>query len=509
MSLTSYRGARALRHRNYRFFFVGQLISLIGTWMQQVAQGWLVLQLTGNPLFLGLIAVAQFGPVLIFGLFGGLLADHLPKRKTLLVTQAVAMALALVLFVLTATGVVEVWHVAVLAALLGITNAIDMPTRQAFAVEMVGREDVANAVGLNSALFNGSRIVGPAIAGLLIAFTDISVAFLVNGITYIAVLLGYWLMRESELRSPPPIERPTSARDVFDNLAEGVGYVRNTPIVLLACTVVGLVATVGMNFQVLVPPLADHVLRVGAEGFGFLMAASGIGSTVSSLTVAFSRRPRAWWIPGGAIALGVGSLVLGWSTSFPLSLAAMALAGAGGLMMAVTANTMIQLSVPDSLRGRVMSVYTTVFAGSVPAGGLLMGWVASVWGVATGFLLGGLLSVAVGVPALLWVRRIKGAGRFERREPAGADATPVPTGAGAESPLGRGAPTGIGSATLVSVQDGRRLEEASSDLRARRMAALDRLEDVATRIEHERAAGGPDAARAVRRDRERDVASRE
>jgi len=194
-------GGRAFRHRNYRLFFGGQLISLVGTWMQQVAQGWLVLQLTNDPLWLGLVAVAQFGPVIMFGLFGGLIADQWPKRRTLLATQTSAMLLAFALFLLTVTGAVQVWQVMILAALLGTTNAIDMPTRQAFAVEMVGRDDVTNAVGLNSAVFNASRIVGPAVAGLLIGAFDISVAFLINGISYIAVIVAYLAMRNDELRT--------------------------------------------------------------------------------------------------------------------------------------------------------------------------------------------------------------------------------------------------------------------------------------------------------------------
>ena len=442
MSLLDFRGARAFRHRNYRLFYIGQAISLVGTWMQQVAQGWLVLVLTGDPLMLGLISVAQFGPVLVLGLFGGLIADQLPKRRTLMVTQTFAMVLAFALFALTATGVVEVWHVAVLAAALGITNAIDMPTRQAFAVEMVGRDDVANAVGLNSALFNGSRIFGPAIAGLLIAWFDISVTFLINGLSFVGVLVGYWLMRDAELQPAPRVERPTSWAGVVENLAEGVRYVRHTPIVLLAVSVVGLVATFGMNFQVLAPPLADQTLHVGSEGFGFLMAASGVGSTIASLSIAFSRRPRAIWIAYGAIALGLGSVVLGWSTVFAISLLAMAVMGAGGIAMAVTANTMIQLAVPDGLRGRVMSVYTTVFAGSVPAGGLLMGAIGSAWGVPLAFVLGGVLSLAVGVPALFWVGRLRrdGSLRAASRGPIAS-----PTGAGAEAPLGGGAPSGMGS----------------------------------------------------------------
>jgi MFS family permease len=405
--LTDFHGLRALRHRNYRLFFGGQWISLIGTWMQQVAQAWLVLQLTNDPLWLGLVSVAQFGPVIVFGLFGGLIADQWPKRRTLLATQTSAMLLAFALFLLTVTGTVEVWQVMILAALLGTTNAIDMPTRQAFAVEMVGREDVTNAVGLNSAVFNASRILGPAAAGLLIGAFDISIAFLINGLSYIAVIIAYLMMRPDELRPAPSIVRPTTVRGVFSQLAEGARYVRTTPVVLLSVVVVGLVATFGMNFQVLMPPLADNVLHVGASGYGFLMAASGVGSTVAALAIAFQRRVSPRWIVLGAIALGLASIIVALSMSYPLSLLAMVIVGAGGIGMAVTANTTIQLSVPDQLRGRVMSLYTTVFAGSVPAGGLLMGWIASSWGVSVALLVGAILSLLVGLAAWPWLLRIR------------------------------------------------------------------------------------------------------
>ena len=418
-----FRGAPAFRHRNYRLFFAGQAISLVGTWMQQVAQGWLVLQLTHDPLWLGLVAAAQFGPVIALGLFGGVIADSLPKRRTLIVTQAAAMVLALVLFALTAADVVEVWHVMVLAALLGVANAVDMPARQAFAVEMVGREDVTNAVGFNAALFNASRIVGPAIAGLLIGAFDISVAFLINGLSYLGAIGAYAWMRDSELRPVEPSASLSGVRDVLENLAEGARYVRDTPLVLLSCVVVGLGATFGMNFQVLVPPLADTVLDVGASGFGFLMAASGVGSTVAALTVAFSNRVRARWIAVGAMALGLGGLGLAWSPSFPFALLAMLVAGAGGISMAVVANTTIQTTVPDQLRGRVLSVYTTVFAGSVPVGSLLAGYVASRWGVPVAFAAGGLITLVIGGWAWFWVMRIRAANQLLRKSP---DAEPEP-----------------------------------------------------------------------------------
>jgi MFS family permease len=441
MTIT-FQGARAFRHRNYRLFFAGQAISLVGTWMQQVAQGWLVLQLTHDPLWLGLVSLAQFGPVILFGLFGGVIADQLPKRRTLIATQTVAMLLAFVLWALTATGVVQVWHVMILGALLGVSNAVDMPARQAFAVEMVGRDDVANAVGLNSALFNASRILGPAAAGLLIGAFDISIAFLINGLSFIAVIVGYLAMRDSELRAVPQVPRPRTFGAVIENLAEGARFVRGTPLVLLAVSIVGFASTFGMNFQVLIPPLADNVLHVGASGYGFLMAASGLGSTCAALWVAFQRRPGPRPIAFGAIALGLGSVVLALSTTFALSLVAMVVAGAGGVAMAVSANTTIQLTVPDQLRGRVMSVYTTTFAGSVPAGGLLMGWIASTWGVPLSLFVGAVLTLAVGVGGWIWLGRIRlakrRAGERNRAERLAAVAA---ADIGAIDPEGRSAGT--------------------------------------------------------------------
>jgi len=247
------------------------------------------------------------------------------------------------------------------------------------------------------------------------------------------VILAYLAMRDAELRPTPQVDRPRTVRAVVENLGEGARFVRSTPIVLLAVTVVGLVATFGMNFSVLIPPLADNVLHVGASGYGFLMAASGVGSTVAALAVAFSRRPSPTVIATGAIALGIGSIALAASTVFPLSLLAMVIAGAGGIGMAVTANTTIQLSVPDHLRGRVMSVYTTVFSGSVPAGGLLMGAIGSAWGVPISLMIGAVLSLLCGLGAWVWVRRIQPATRPVRR------ATVASAEIGAIDPDGRSA----------------------------------------------------------------------
>ena len=368
---------RAFQHRNYRLFFSGQLISLVGTWMQTVAQAWLVLDLTGDPFLLGLVAAMQFLPVMVLGLFGGLIADALPKRRTLIATQAIQMVLAFVLFGLTAGGVVEVWQIMVLALLLGITNAVDMPTRQSFVVEMVGRGDVANAVALNSAIFNTARIVGPAIAGLAIGAFDISIAFLLNGLSFLAVIVAYAMMRDEELASPPVFNRPHTVREVGQTLAEGVRYVRRTDVILLATVIVGLVSLFGMNFGVIIPALARDVLHTDATGYGFLMAASGIGSLAAALGIAFSGRSMPVNIAAGALLLGVAEIAAAAIHVYPLALVAMAFVGFGAIGMAATANTVIQLAVPNELRGRVMSVYTTMFVGSSPIGGLLMGGIAS------------------------------------------------------------------------------------------------------------------------------------
>jgi MFS family permease len=402
-------GSRALRHRNYRLFFAGQLTSLVGTWMQQVAQAWLVLELTNDPLILGVVTALAFLPVMILGLFGGLIADALPKRRTLMATQTVQMLLAFALFTLVVTGTVQVWHILVLAFLLGVTNAVDMPTRQAFTVEMVGREDVANAVALNSAVFNGARIIGPAVAGLTIgAFGgDVSVAFLINGISFLAVIIAYGAMRQADLHVPPPIRRPRTLGEVRTTLVEGLRYVRHTELVLMIVVTVGLASTFGMNFGVIIPALARDVLHTDATGYGFLMTASGIGSLAAALTIAFSGRSLPIVVPAGATVLGLGLISAALVHAFPVALLIMGFVGLGAIGMAATANTTIQLAVPDHLRGRVISVYTTVFIGSTPAGGLLMGAIASSFGVDVSLVVAGVTCVVTGFAGFVWLRRIR------------------------------------------------------------------------------------------------------
>jgi MFS family permease len=387
-------GFSAFRHRNFRLFWGGMAISLVGTWMQSVAQAWLVLQLTNDPLALGLVAAAQFTPVLFLGLFGGLVADAVSKRAALVVTQTAAGVLALVLGLLVVSGTVQVWHVFVCALLLGVVNSFDMPIRQAFVVEMVGHRDVANAVALNSSVFNLTRIIGPAIAGVTIATIGLEPLFFINAISYLAVVASMFLIRPAELHLPKEravFER--TWRSVVDRLIEGLRYTRNEPTIFLAISVLGVVSTFALNFSVLIPILARDVLHGDADTYGFLMSAAGLGSLISALTIAFGQRPTLRRLLLGAALVGVGMIGLGFSQWFPLSLALMLVVGWGTIAMAATCNTIIQLIVPDRLRGRVMSVHTTVFAGSTPFGGIFAGGLAALSGAPVALAAGGVIAL--------------------------------------------------------------------------------------------------------------------
>ena len=410
----------AFGHRNFRLFWSGQLVSLVGTWMQTVAQSWLVLTLTGDPLALGITAACQFTPVLLFGLFGGVIADALPKRRTLVVTQAVSLILALVLGVLVITRAVEVWHVYLLAVGLGLVNAVDMPVRQSFVVEMVGREDVANAVALNSAVFNGARIVGPAVAGLLIGAAGIAACFFLNALSYVAVLAAYALMRAGELRPAVRIAMAHTVHGVLGQLGEGLRYARRTPVIRLALLTLGIVAVAGMNSSVLMPVYARDVLGGDARTFGFLMAASGIGSLSSALLIAGGLRPSLKLVVLGATALGTALVALSLVHVTVVALPLMMVLGWSVIAMAATTNTLIQTTVPDELRGRVLSIFTTVFAGSTPIGGLIAGSIAALAGVGAALFVGG--AVALGTAGVAVTRL--------RTMPSGGGVRPASQGAG-------------------------------------------------------------------------------
>jgi MFS family permease len=399
-------GLRVFRWRNFRLFYSGQLISLVGTWMQAVAQDWLVLELTNDPLALGVVAAAQFVPVMILGLFGGLAADVVPKRLGLMVTQGSACILALILGVLVLNGHVQVWQVMAMAFCLGIVNAFDMPIRQSFVVEMVSRDDVASAVALNSAAFNAARVVGPAIAGLLIGFIGIAPLFLLNSASYLVVIAGYLLMDVRQLHTPIPRHLDRSVRGIVDPLVEGLRYVRATPVILLCIALIGVVSLFALNFPVFGPLVARDVLHGGAETYGFLMASAGAGSLVSALMLAFGGRATLGRVFLGGTLAGIGVLGAGMSSMLLVSMALLALVGWSTVAIGATSNTIIQLAVPDALRGRVMSVYTTVFAGATPIGSLLMGGLAGRIGVTATMALAGVVTVVfTGLAAFWGIRR--------------------------------------------------------------------------------------------------------
>jgi MFS family permease len=366
---------RALRHRNYRLFFIGQLISLIGTWMQSVAQGWLVLRLTDSPALLGLVAAASSLPVLLFSLMAGTLADRLPKHKLLIITQVVAMLLAAILALLTLTGLVQVWHVFVLAGLLGVVNAFDAPVRQSFTVEMVGREDLLNAIALNASIFNAARTVGPAVAGIVVGLIGEGPAFAANALSFVFAIVALLMMRL------PPFTRPSGGRG-GSQLREGLAYIageRRVRALLIQAAAVTIFCFV---YIPLLPVFARDVLQTGASGYGALSAANGVGALAAALLLAQlgDRVPRGRLLTVSALIYPPLLITFTLLRNMPLAMLFMLLTGWAGVMTMALTNTLIQSIVPDALRGRVMSVLTLLLMGGSPMGGMVAGLVAEAVG---------------------------------------------------------------------------------------------------------------------------------
>lgn len=403
------RGFIAVRHRNFRLYWIGQIVSLVGTWMQTVSQPWLVLLLGGTYIQLGIVVALQFAPSLALAPLGGVLADRVDKRRLLMVTQSVAALQALVLFGLTITNVVQIWHIMLLALALGFVNALDMPVRQSFAAELVPREDLMNAITLNSASFNLARVVGPAVAGITLAIFGPAFNFAVNAVSYLGVLIA---LRRMDPAAMQPIERPAEKPSVRSSLSEGIRYALRTPNVLWPLVLLAGVGTFGMNFQTLLPLFAKYTLHLEADGFGALFAAMGVGSLIGSLTLAFmgGRRPLIWTILGGASSFVFFELLLGLSRSLVPAFLVIVFVGFSSMLMVNTINVTVQRNVPDALRGRVMALYVTVFAGSTPIGGLIAGSVAQAWGPPAGFLVGGGVTILF-IALVGWQLVILGKGR--------------------------------------------------------------------------------------------------
>ncbi len=384
---------RSLRVRNFRLFWMGQMVSMAGTWMQSVAQNWLVLTITDSGVALGITVALQFLPMLLFGMWGGLIADRFDKRRILFATQVVPMVLALVMFLLVVTGAIALWMVYTLAFLLGLVFMVDMPTRQSFVIELVGPDEVPNAVGLNSAMFNTGRVVGPAVAGVLIATVGTASTFLLNAASYVAVLAALFAMRPDEMFPQARSPRGPGA------IRAGLRYVWSTPVLRSTLLLVAVVGTFGMNFAVVLPILARYTFDGGAPLYGWLTSVMSLGSLLGALTAARRVGPtRAMLVVSGA-AFGLLTLVAAVAPSPLLVGAVLVTVGVAVMLFLATANTTLQLACDPAMRGRVMALYGLVFLGSTPLGGPFIGWLSGRWGGRWGLAVGGAISLAAALVA--------------------------------------------------------------------------------------------------------------
>lgn len=395
----------ALRHRNFRLFWTGQLVSLVGTWMQMVARGWLVLELTHSPFWLGMVGFANSVPVLLFSLWAGAIADNVSKRTLVICTQIISMVMAFVLAALTWTQTVEVWHILAVSVILGTAFAFDAPTRQAFTVEMVnGKEDLMNAVALNSAIFNGARVLGPAIGAIALAWQGPALAFFLNGLSYLAVLYGLYRMDVKEPKKKKDDTR--SGKQILD----GLRFVAQDKVIGPLMIIVSVVSVFAFPYVVLLPIFADTILRVGETGYGMLMAFSGIGSLIGALGLAFqsgrSTVKRGRLVLIGAIGLPIFLAVFSLSPIYLLSL--VTLLGVGWTMISINAtiNTVVQTNVPDELRGRVNGVFAFLFIGMAPFGNLQAGLIADHFGAPMALFVGAVFCLAVTAVVFLKNRHI-------------------------------------------------------------------------------------------------------
>jgi MFS family permease len=394
---------RAFRYRNYRLFFAGQLVSLIGTWTQSVGQTWLVYRLTGSALLLGTVTFCQQAPVFLFATVGGSVADRLPRRSVLIATQSAAMTLALVLATLTLSGVVKVGHVLCLASLLGVVNAFDIPTRQSFVVEMVGRDDLMNAIALNSSMVNGARIIGPAIAGFAVQAFGEGWCFLVNGVSFTAVIAGLLAMRDL----PPSLGRGVPAESALKRIEEGFRFVAGARGVRQLLVLFGIAALAGMPYSTLMPLFASNVLHGDARTLGFLMGSAGVGALMGTLGLAARQRLRGTdrLVRAACGVFGATLVLFALSKTLWLSMALLVPMGCAMMIQMSATNTLVQTMTPDALRGRVMAIWAMIFMGFAPFGALLAGWLATVIGPPHTLALGGSVCVAAAAASFSFRRK--------------------------------------------------------------------------------------------------------
>jgi MFS family permease len=378
------------------------MISLVGTWMQLTAQAWLVLQLTHSALLLGVVSLLQYLPAMMFSLYGGVLADRVPKRTLLLVTQSISLVQSAVMWLLVITGVVQVWHILLLVTLLSITNALDSPTRNAFINEMVGRKDLPNAVALNSSLANMARVLGPGLGGVLIAWLGVAPLFLLNTLSFLAVIIGLFMINTRRLYTVSGKGTKDKKLGMFQSLREGLSYSWHMPAVLLIVGLIGGIGLFGITFNVMLPLFATEVFHTGATGYGFIAAAYGLGALISALWVAWgNRQPNIRFLLIAAFAFGTLEIAFALSPLYILAFPLLVGIGFAQVVVTAAAATAVQTITPDHLRGRIISVYLLVYAGALPLGNFLAGAATTRIGVSITFLLGGALCLIVTITAWL------------------------------------------------------------------------------------------------------------
>ena len=407
----------ALAVPNYRRYYGGQAISLIGTWMQMTAQAWLVLTLTHSSTALGAVIALQTLPVLLLGPYGGLIADRVDKRKMMIALQTAMGVQALVLGLLTVTGVVRVWEVGILAAILGVNNAFENPARQSFMLELVGGEHLRNAVSLNSVLVNVARSIGPAVAGILIATVGDGVCFLANAASFVAVVASLAMMDVTALRPSEPAPRTRG------QVREGFRYIRATPELAVPLLMMAAVGCLTYEFQVSLPVMASRGLHVGAAGFGFMTASMGVGAVLGGLLVAARGKTGLRPLVLAASLFGFAVALAALAPSLGLELAALAFAGSASISFMATGNSTLQLNAAPSMRGRVMSLWFVAFQGSTPIGGPIIGWVMEVLGARAGLGLGAITCIVVAFGGIAAMRRLPAGARRARRGGAAEPAT--------------------------------------------------------------------------------------
>ena len=391
----------ALANRNFRRFISGQAVSLIGTWMQLVAQSWLVLELTGSGTAIGLVVALQTLPVLLLGPYGGVVADRADKRKLMIGLQSMMGVQALVLGLLTVTGTVQLWHVYVLALLLGLNNCFENPARQSFLLEMVGPQHLRNAVSLQSTLVSASRIIGPAVAGVTIAAGGLGICFLLNAASFVAVVTSLLRLNVAELHPSPPMERARG------QLREGLRYVRGNRNLAVPLLMMAFIGCLAFEFQVVLPIVADQTFGAGSEAYGFMTAAMGIGAVCGGLLVATWGRTGTRVLIVAAAAFGFSMVAAAAAPTLAVALIALVIVGAVSIAFNSTTNSTLQLEAEPQMRGRVMALWATAFQGSTAIGGPIAGWVSQEWGGRAGLLLGAITCLVVALVAALVIGRGK------------------------------------------------------------------------------------------------------